>query len=319
MTARIIMKMNVCDARAVTNTVRLYTFRHPRRNHLPPPTPGSHVDVHLPGGKIRQYSLCGDPDDDTAYTIAVKREDEGRGASRWIHENLQPGCVVPVSAPRNNFPLGQGADRHVFIAGGIGITPILPMATYLARRNVPFDLHYCAHESRNAPFLPAVSELCGPQRLFTYFSDAQHQGAGRLDVEQTLKSVTPGTHVYCCGPQRLTQAVRAAAINWPESYVHSEVFKPTLDQNFVPEPFDVKLASSGETLRIPANKSALEILRAHGIGLPSSCEYGVCGACACRFSEGTVIHRDSVLDITARQDRMMLCVSRARGSVTLDI
>jgi vanillate O-demethylase ferredoxin subunit len=319
LTARIIMKMNVCDVRTVTDAVRTYTFRHPRREHLPPPTPGAHVDLHLPGGKIRQYSLCGDPDDDTVYQIAVKREDEGRGASRWIHENIHVGCMVPVSAPRNNFPLAEDSRQHVFVAGGIGITPILAMTRRLARCGGQFALHYCAHESGTAPFWPMLSDLCGPQRLSTYFSDASDGRRTRLDVERLLKSVTPGTHVYCCGPPRLTLAFRAAAINWPESYVHCEVFKPTMDENFVPEPFDVKLASTGETLRVPANKSALEILRAHGLGLPSSCELGVCGACECRYLDGTVIHRDSVLDITARQDRLMLCVSRARVSVTLDM
>ena len=316
MTARIIMKMAVCEIGDETDAVRFFKFRHPRRPHLPNPTPGAHVDLHLPGGKIRQYSLCGDPGDDTTYQIAVKREDDGRGASRWIHDNLRLGSVVPVSAPRNNFPLAL-ASRYVLIAGGIGITPILPMVRLLAGRGADFELHYCAQHERNAPFIPLLRAICGPQRLTTYFSGAE--APARLDVERLLKTVTPGAHVYCCGPQRLTLAFRAAAVNWPESYVHSEIFKPTLDENFVPEPFDVRLASTGEVLRVPADKSALEILRAHGAGLPSSCEFGVCGSCACRYTDGTVIHRDSVLDVAARQDQMILCVSRARVSVTLDL
>ena len=143
MTARLIMKMAVCDVRTIADGVRVFSFRHPRRPHLPPPLPGSHVDLHLPNGRIRQYSLCGDPGDDTVYQIAVKREDGGRGGSRWIHEHLAAGSIVPVSAPRNNFPLAE-AEHYVFIAGGIGITPILPMARLLARRNASFELHYCA-------------------------------------------------------------------------------------------------------------------------------------------------------------------------------
>jgi ferredoxin-NADP reductase len=319
LTARIIMKMNVCAVRDVTDAVRLYTFRHPRREHLPTPLPGAHVDLRLPNGLTRQYSLCGDPDEDAVYTIAVKREDGGRGGSRWIHENVRLGSTVPVSAPRNNFPLAAEAQRHVFIAGGIGITPMLPMARQLARRGVSFHLHYCAHQLQSAPFISELSEICGPRQLSTYFGDGHSAETGRLNVQQTIKSLAPGTHVYCCGPQRLTLAVREATANWPESYRHFEVFKPTVDENFVPEPFDVKLASTGEVIRVPANKSALEILRARGLDLPSSCELGVCGACECRYLDGFVIHRDSVLDITARQDRMMLCVSRARGSVTLDL
>jgi ferredoxin-NADP reductase len=317
-TARIIMKMVVCDVRPVTDSVHLYTLRHPRRSHLPAPIPGAHVDLHLPDGRIRQYSLCGDPDDDTVYQIAVKREDDGRGASRWIHENLRAGCMIPTSAPRNNFPLA-GAARHVFIAGGIGITPILSMIRCLSRRDARFELHYCARRSESAPFLPQLREICGANRLSTYFSVADGHPRARLNVESLLKTVIPGTHVYCCGPQRLTQSFRAAVDSWPAEYVHCEVFKPTLDENFVPEPFDVKLASTGEVLRIPADKSALDVLRTRGLPLPSSCELGVCGTCACRYLDGAVIHRDTVLDVTARQDRMMLCVSRARVSVTLDL
>jgi vanillate O-demethylase ferredoxin subunit len=310
------MKMAVCELGDETEAVRVFKFRHPRRPRLPRPAPGAHVDLHLPGGRIRQYSLCGDPDDDTTYQIAVKREDDGRGASRWIHDNLRLGSIVPVSAPRNNFPLAH-ASRYLFIAGGIGITPILPMVRSLAARGADFELHYCARHEGNAPFLPLLRDVCGPQRLVTYFSGAK--ASVRLDVERLLKTVTPGAHAYCCGPQRLTLAFRAAAVNWPESCVHSEVFKPTLDENFVPEPFDLRLASTGETLRVPADRSALDVLRAHGAGLPSSCEFGICGSCACRYVEGTVIHRDSVLDVTARQDQMILCVSRARVSVTLDL
>ena len=319
MTARLIMKMAVSDVHSVTDTVKVFTFHHSRRAHLPPPLPGSHVDLHLPDGKVRQYSLCGDPDDDTAYTIAVKLDNDGRGGSKWIHENLQSGSVLPVSAPRNNFALVDGARRHVFVAGGIGITPILAMISHLARRDVSFEIHYCARVSRTAPFLPELTGIFKPEQLFTYFSDEREQGGQRFDAERTFKVAPPSTHIYCCGPQRLTQAVRVATAHWPEGSVHFEAFKPTLDENFKPEPFDVKLASTGKVLRVPADKSTLEILRAHGLSLPSSCELGVCGACSCRYLDGTVIHRDSILDIGARQDRMMLCVSRARVGVTLDL
>ncbi len=202
------MKMNVCAVRNVTDTVRMYTFRHPRREHLSAPLPGAHVDLRLPNGQIRQYSLCGDPDDDAVYTIAVKREDSGRGGSRWIHDNLHPGDNVAVSAPRNNFPLAAEAQRHVFMAGGIGITPMLPMVRQLARQGASFHLHYCARRLHSAPFLPELSEICGPRQLSTYFGDGLSGGAGRLNVPQTIKSLAPGTHVYCCGPQRYAGGAR---------------------------------------------------------------------------------------------------------------
>jgi ferredoxin-NADP reductase len=317
LTARIIMKMAVSDVRIVTDNVRLFTFRHPRRTHLPAPTPGAHVDVRLPTGQTRQYSLCSDPGDDTLYQIAVKREDEGRGGSRWIHENLHVGSIIPVSAPRNNFPLADatnGAASHVLIAGGIGVTPILSMARHLTGRKVPFDIHYCARSSAAAPFLPLLREMCG-DRLSTYFSG--EDPVSRLDVEGLLKSLAPETHVYCCGPNNLTRAFVAANAGRPDRFVHYEIFKPEVDENFVPEPFEVKLSSTGDVLKVPADKSALDVLRERGFTLPSSCELGVCGSCTCRYTEGTVIHRDSCLDAVARRDKMTPCVSRAQGSVTL--
>lgn len=163
-----------------------------------------------------------------------------------------------------------------------------------------------------------VAELkahCGPDRLTTYVSgDSQ-----RFDAGRTFAEAQEGVHIYCCGPQRLIDGVRTATRHWPERQIHFEVFRPTPDGSFVAEPFDITLASTGESLRVPADKSALEVLRAHGLTLPSSCEVGVCGACACGYRDGIVIHRDSVLSASARQDRMLLCVSRARASVTLDI
>jgi len=316
MTARLIMKMNVEEARADTNEVTVYTLRHPWRRNLPSPEPGAHVDLRLPDGRARQYSLCGDPSDDSRYRIAVKREDDGRGASRWIHANLKVGAVAHVSTPRNNFPLVADARRHVFIAGGIGITPFVAMTQRVVRRGEDFSLHYCARTS-NAPLLGDLRKICGPDRLATYFSGGPQPR--RFDCATTLARCETGVHLYCCGPQRLTDAVREATQSWPADQVHFEVFKPTLDENFQSEPFDIRIASTGETIRVPASRSTLDVLREHGFPLPSSCELGVCGSCVCRYSGGAVIHRDSVLSVGDRQDRMMLCVSRARVAVTLDI
>jgi len=314
MTARLIMKLRVDDVQASTPDVNVFALRHPRRTHLPAFTPGAHVDLRLPDGRIRQYSLCGDPADLTAYRIAIKREDAGRGASLWAHRALAPGATVLVSAPRNNFPLAAGASRHVLIAGGIGVTPFLAMVQQLRRDRADYVLHYCARSSQ-APVLSELQAICG-ERLVTHF--AADPATPRFDPA-TLGDPDPGTHVYCCGPQRLTEAVRQATAHWPEAQVHFEVFQVTLDENFKAEPFDVALASTGETLRVPADRSALDVLRSHGLVLPSSCELGVCGACECGYRGGVVIHRDSVLGVGARQDRMMLCVSRARVAITLDL
>jgi ferredoxin-NADP reductase len=312
MTARLIMKMKVAAVAHEANGIAVYALRHPWRDRLAEPRPGAHVDVKIPGGKVRQYSLCGDPDDASLYRIAVKREDDGRGASKWIHENFRVGDTVLVSTPRNNFPLAAEATHHVLIAGGIGVTPFIPMARSLDRWGVDFTLHYCARSSQ-APFLDELRAICG-DRLVTHFSDV---AGSRFDPVAALREAVPGRHVYCCGPQALTDAVREAAAYWPESQVHFEVFRPTVDENFNPEPFDVVIASTGQKIRVAADESALDALRAEGFPLPSSCELGVCGACACNYSDGIVIHRDSVLRVSERQDRMMLCVSRARVRVTL--
>jgi ferredoxin-NADP reductase len=318
MTARLIMKMNVVGVARATETVSVFTFRHPKREHLPTPHPGAHVDLHLPDGKIRQYSLCGDPADDSIYRVAVKCCFRGRGGSRWIHENLHPGTVAHVSAPRNNFPLAAEASRHIFVAGGIGVTPFVGMVRAVRQNGHDFVLHYCVRSARDAPFLDELRSLCGPARLQLAISE--DAASKRFDAVRAFSTGSEtGAHVYCCGPQRLIEAVRAATHSWPRAAVHFEAFAPLRDESFTPEPFDITIASTGETLRVPEDRSALDVLRNRGIKLPSACELGVCGSCICGYRNGTVIHRDSVLSGTDRQDRMILCVSRARVGVTLDL
>ncbi|MGA0534135.1 PDR/VanB family oxidoreductase [Hansschlegelia sp. KR7-227] len=314
MTARIIMKLRVEAARLTTPKVMHLRLVHPLKPELPAWEPGAHVDLRLPDGKIRQYSLCGDPRDRGAYEIAVKREDAGRGASRWAHETLKPGAIVHVSAPRNNFPL-QTAERHIFVVGGIGVTPVLAMTRRLAERGADFAVHFCAPSETDAPMLAELRAICG-DRLTTWFS-----AEGRRFDASLIGPPGAASCLYVCGPQRLLDAVRGATadLGWPEDLVHAEAFQATLDENFKPEPFDAKLASTGEVLHVPADRSLLDVLRDHGITMPSSCELGVCGSCVCGYSEGVVIHRDAAISVAARQDHIAPCVSRARVSVTLDL
>jgi vanillate O-demethylase ferredoxin subunit len=309
------MKMRVASIRDESGGVRLLTLKHPLRNVLPEWEPGAHVDLRLPDGKVRQYSLCGDPDDRSEYRIAVKREENGRGASKWVHENLGAGAEAHVSAPRCHFPLVADATRHIFIAGGIGITPFLAMARAARKRGTAFELAYCSSLAL-PPFFAELRTLCGDRVTFYRSSGAERR---RFDVSSDLPQPSEGAHLYCCGPQRLIEAVRSETAHWPRNDVHYEVFQPALDENFKPEPFDIVIASTGQRLRVPENKSALEILRQAGFILASSCELGVCGSCECGYRNGAVIHRDAVLSVAARQDRMMLCVSRARVEVTLDL
>lgn len=315
MTARLIMKLRVERARHTTPDVLHLVLVHPLKPELPPWAPGAHVDLRLPDGRVRQYSLLGDPADRTRYEIAIKREDPGRGASIWAHANLAISAIAHVSAPRNNFPLAKDARCYVLVAGGIGITPFVSMARQLARDGADFELNLCARSAESAPLLAELGVICG-DRLRTWFS----RGGCRFDPE-AIGAPEAGRHLYVCGPQRLLDAVLAAtaAAGWPDAQIHTEVFQPIRDENFNPEPFDAFIASTGAVLHVPADRSLLDILRAHGLSMASSCELGVCGSCICGYRNGTVIHRDAILPLASRQDRMTPCVSRAHVSVTLEL
>ncbi|KAA0121990.1 oxidoreductase [Methylobacterium sp. P1-11] len=315
MTARIIMKLKVASARLTTPAVLHLRLIHPQRPELPAWDPGAHVDLRLPDGRVRQYSLCGDPADRSGYEIAVKHENAGRGGSSWAHANLRLGAVAHVSAPRNNFPLVESAREHILIGGGIGVTPFVAMARRLAAQGAGFVLHDCAPSAEQAPLLDELRAVCGG-RLREWFSSN-----GRRFDPAEIGPPRDGAHVYACGPQRLLDAVRdsLSAACWPEAQVHSEVFQATLDENFKPEPFDARIASTGAVLHVPADRSLLQVLRDHGFATASSCELGVCGTCTCGYRDGVVIHRDVVLPVASRQDRMTPCVSRARVGVTLDL
>jgi vanillate O-demethylase ferredoxin subunit len=315
MTARLIVKLRVAQARYTTPDVLHLTLVHPRKPELPVWAPGAHVDLRIPDGRVRQYSLCGDPADRTRYDIAIKREETGRGASLWAHANLTLGAIAHISAPRNNFPLAEGACRHVLVAGGIGITPIISMVRKLANERADFELHLCAPSAAATPFLSDLRVLCG-ERMSTWFSSER-----RRFSSATIGPPGDSRHLYVCGPQRLLEPVlaQAAGTGWPQTHYHSEVFKPISDESYKPEPFDAFIASTGAVLHVPADRSLLDVLRAHGLATMSSCELGVCGSCVCSYRNGRVIHRDVVLSLSSRQDRMMPCVSRAHVSVTLDL
>jgi vanillate O-demethylase ferredoxin subunit len=312
-TARLIMKLRVAKARLTTPDVLQLELVHPLRPTLPGWSAGAHVDLRMPDGRVRQYSLCGDSDNLSSYQIAIKREAAGRGGSNWVHDTLGDGREVHISSPRNNFPLDPNGLDYILIAGGIGITPLISMALTLKRRGKAFTLHYCARSTADAPLLDQLKEICGPD-LKTWFS----QDGTRFDPA-TIGPYREGRQLYMCGPQRLLDAVQASVSQWPDDRVHGEVFQMTVDENFKPEPFEATIRSTGQKLLVPADRSLLDVLRDSGFVMPSSCEMGICGSCECGYRDGIVLHRDKVLPTSKRQDRLMLCVSRARVGVTLDL
>lgn len=281
---------------------------------LPPWEAGSHIDLHLPAAPVRQYSLCGDPDDRSTWRIAV-REVPGGVVSGLVHKALRPGAMVETAGPRNSFPLVP-SPSYLFIAGGIGITPILPMLRAAQRMGAQATLLLCAKRAGGAPFLEMARGL-GEVVLH-----CSAEGT-RLDVAARLATVEPGTLLYCCGPTSLMTAVEAAAAHWPDGSLRFEWFAPKpRPEGDGADAFDVVCARSALTLRVDASTSVLAALRGAGLDLPSSCEQGVCGTCECRVLEGDVEHRDSILSASERAANaaMMTCVSRAKGArLVLDI
>ncbi|WP_371615581.1 2Fe-2S iron-sulfur cluster-binding protein [Streptomyces sp. NBC_00454] len=267
---------------------------------LPEWTPGAHVDVQLPSGLVRQYSLCGDPSAKGRYTIAVRLVEDGRGGSREAHAQLVEGAELPVRPPRNRFPL-EPADSYAFVAGGIGITPILPMLRAADARGASWTLLYGGRSRASMPFL---AELASYGDRVTI---AAQDESGLPDLAR-LSAPAPGTLVYCCGPAPLMAAVQAAV---PESVpVHLERFAPATGSADA-RPFTVELQRSGRLVEVAAEESALTAVRRELPNTPYSCEQGFCGTCQHQVLSGAVDHRDTLLTDGEREDSMLLCVSRA--------
>jgi vanillate O-demethylase ferredoxin subunit len=284
---------------------------------LPRFTAGSHVDVHTPGGPVRQYSLCLDPADNSHYRIAVKKEPESRGGSRAMHETLDQGHVLTISAPRNNFALDESAEKTILMAGGIGITPILSMALRLEALGKPFELQYFSRSVAHTAFHELLSQKKYASSVkFHYALDPV---AVRAYLRKYLWHRQEGAHLYICGPRPFMDLVeQTAAITWPPESVHLEYFTANPEALAGPrETFIVRLARSGGEYRIPADHTIVETLAEHGVHVETSCEQGVCGTCLTGVMEGLPDHRDVYLTDEEREakDRMCCCVSRALTDV----
>jgi ferredoxin-NADP reductase len=287
----------------------------PDGRDLPPFEPGAHIDLHLPSGTMRQYSLCGDPADRSCYRVGIRAVDGGM-SSQFIHRKLRPGELIRVSAPRNNFELVD-AKRYLFVAGGIGITPLIPMMRAASAKKKLWTLLYCNHRDADAPFLKEIQALGGTVSLHS------SEAGTRLDVAKRLADVQQDTIIYCCGPEKLMIAVEEATAAWPEDTVRFEWFSPRRrPDDETSGSFEIVCQQSGVTLTVPPEKSVLDTLNDAGIEVPSSCTQGICGTCEVRVLSGEVDHRDSILSSSERaaNQTMMTCVSRAKGArLVLDI
>lgn len=296
----------VVDRReSAADGVLALTLRHPLGERLPAWEPGAHIDVLLGPGLERQYSLCGDPADRTAWRIAVLREPAGRGGSAHVHEQLEQGDKVRVRGPRNHFAL-RPAPRYRFIAGGIGITPILPMLAAAEAEGAQWTLLYGGRTRESMAFTEELS------RYGDRVTVAPQDETGLLDLPSVLDGVPEGTLVYCCGPGALLDAVEARC---PAGLLHVERFAPKEQPEGENTEFVVELARTGTTVTVAPDVSVLDAVRASGVEVLFSCTEGTCGTCETDVLEGTPDHRDSVLTDEEREagETMMICVSRCRG------
>ena len=282
---------------------------------LPPFSAGAHIDVHLPNGLVRQYSLCNDSAETHRYLIGVLRDPASRGGSLAMHDLVNEGDILQISAPKNHFPLAHEARRSLLLAGGIGITPILCMAERLAISGAEFDLHYCTRSPARTAFRNRIRGSAFTSRVHFHFDDGD--AAQKLDIAATLDKVEDGTHLYVCGPKGFMNAVldTARAAGWPEAQLHYEFFAADVGPSDSDESFEVKLASSGRVIKVEKDKTIITALAAAGVEIPFSCEQGVCGTCLTRVLEGVPDHKDNYLtpEEQAANDQLLPCCSRAKS------
>ncbi|ADG19060.1 ferredoxin [Paraburkholderia atlantica] len=280
--------------------------------------PGAHIDVTSPSGVTRQYSLCGDPERLDSQIFAVKKEEQSRGGSRSLHEEVSVGTELSVGAPRNLFRLEENADEHILIGAGIGITPLLSMAYRLAARQARFTLHYFARSEAHAAFMTLLTREPFAQHVKLHFGVESDELKPALDA--CLRDAGANAHVYTCGPSPFMDLVVASAQQClPADAIHLERFKaepaPAVEASL--DSFDVQLASSGQTVRVDANTSIVDALASIGIEVDTSCGEGVCGTCMVDVVSGEPEHRDHCLSKAERASNSVICccVSRSRTPV----
>ena len=297
----------------VAKDIWCFKLVHPQGQNLPVFKAGAHITVQTPSGQRRNYSLCNDPAETNYCEIAVKLERNGRGGSQSMIEGLQQGDLLSVSLPKNDFELMDPSHEVIFIAGGIGVTPLLAMARQMSRLRHQggkghFRFYYCARDEEGAAFMPELQALQNAGEVSFHF-DGGNPDAG-LDFWPLLEKPSQA-HIYCCGPQGLMDAVKDMSGHWPQGRVHFESFGVSAGQETVNSPFSVKLSQSQKLVQVAENESILEALRKAGHHVPSSCESGTCGSCKTGLLGGQVSHRDFVLTDSEKLSHIMVCVSRA--------
>jgi ferredoxin-NADP reductase len=307
------MQLRIRSITYLAEAINGYELVDPRGRDLPRFAAGAHIDLRF-GDLVRQYSLCNDPAERRRYCIAVLREDASRGGSRRLHDTVRVGDLVEVSMPRNNFPLESAVERHLLIAGGIGIAPIMSMIAELQRRRADFQLHYCTRSAARTAFRDDLALIAADGRVHFHYDGGDP--ARGLDIRAVLRDPPQGTHLYYCGPAGLMAAAAEATKGWPAGTVHCEYFTAPPAASVVEDkPFRVRLAKRGVEYEIPVGQTIVGVLRRHGIAVPTSCELGYCGACVTRYLAGEPDHRDQVLREYGRGRFVLICCARSKTPV----
>jgi ferredoxin-NADP reductase len=314
-TASGLIEVRVNAIRYAARDTNLYELVRPEGGPLPAYEPGAHIDLHLPNGLVRQYSLI-NPEQTESYTLGIKRDPASRGGSRHIHDEVRVGRTLKISAPRNNFPLNENAQHVVLFAGGIGITPIWCMVQRLEKLGRSWQLYYACRSRADMAFLEALAELAGSQ---FHFDD--ESGGNFLDIPGIVAQAPIDTHLYCCGPTPMLNAFEAATANWPRGQIHVEYFTPKQEAD-KKGGFVVELARSGQEFVIPEGMSILQVLLDAGVDCDYSCELGICGACEQRVIAGIPEHRDAILteEEQASNTKVMICCAGCKSErLVLDL
>ena len=289
---------------------------------LPAFSAGSHIDVPAGPGLTRQYSLCNEPGESHRYQIAVLRDASSRGGSAAMHERVQVGDVLEISAPKNHFPLAHEAKKSLLLAGGIGVTPILCMAERLSAMGADFEMHYCTRSANRTAFVERIGASAYAKNVQFHFDDGD--AAQKLDIAALLAVPQAGTHLYVCGPKGFMDAVLSTARDrgWPAAQLHCEYFSADVAPSADDQSFEVLVASSGRIVVVPRDKTVVQALADAGVEVQTSCEQGVCGTCLTRVLEGVPDHKDMYLtpEEQAANDQFTPCCSRAKSArLVLDL
>jgi tetrachlorobenzoquinone reductase len=301
--------------------INTYELRPMDGDELPLFSAGAHIDVRLPSGQTRSYSLVNAPGECHRYVIAVSHVAHSRGGSRYLHERLRVGEALFVSRPRNNFTLVEDAAHTLLIAGGIGITPLWSMVQRLETLQRSWELYYCARTKQHAAFLDALKETSGARQGRLHLTFDQEPGSESLNIEAVVAAAPRAAHLYCCGPSGMLRAFETACSEWPARQMHVEYFAPK-ERASTDGDFRVVLARSDQKFDIPRGETILSVLLAAGVAVPNSCREGVCGSCETRVLDGVPDHRDSVLSIEEKVSgcTMMICCSGCKSEkLVLDL